>query len=146
MASEGFDEETHRSQKLIKTFKEATMTINWGPYFIVPSETLKTFSGRVLLRESFDEELLRKELIELAFPGDPVKATNPWYCRKKGTETWIKIGESSNKKENFAVPWDTTKLENGEYEVLGLMHVWVRKAGQEFVVVRQNVVDVTVQN
>jgi len=24
------------------------MSINWGPHFIVPSETLKTFSGRVL--------------------------------------------------------------------------------------------------
>jgi len=54
------------------------MSINWGPHFIVPSETLKTFSGRVLLRESFGEDLLKKELEELRFEGYPIKATNPW--------------------------------------------------------------------
>ena len=122
------------------------MAINWGPHYIVPSETLKAFSGRVLLRETFDEELLKQELEELGFPGDPIRATNPWYYRKKGIETWIKIGESWNKKENFAVPWDTTKLENGEYEVLGLMHVWVRSGEKEIIVARRNVVEVVVEN
>jgi hypothetical protein len=122
------------------------MSIDWGPHYIVPSETLKAFSGRVLLRETFDQELLKKELNELGAPGDPIKATNPWYCRKTGTETWIKIGESSDKKENFAVSWDTTKLENGEYQVLGLMHVWVKKEDQEVIVARQNIVDVVVEN
>jgi hypothetical protein len=146
LASEGFDEETRRSPNAIISFEEVAMAINWGPQYIVPSETLKSFSGRVLLRETFDEALLRKELVELGIPGDPIKATNPWYCRKKDTETWIKIGESSNKKDNFAVPWDTTKLGNGEYQVLGLMHVWVRKDDKEVVVARQNIVDVTVEN
>jgi hypothetical protein len=122
------------------------MSTDWGPHFIVPSETLKTFSGRVLLRETFDEELLKKELQELGLEGDPIKATNPWYCRKKGTETWIKIGESGQKIENYAVPWDTTKLENGEYQVLGLMHVWVKKDRGEYIVAGQNIVDVTVEN
>lgn len=122
------------------------MAINWGPHYIVPSETLKAFSGRVLLRETFDEELLKQELEELGFPGDPIRATNPWYYRKKGIETWIKIGESWDKKENFAVPWDTTKLENGEYEVLGLMHVWVKSGDQEVIVARRNVVEVVVEN
>lgn len=122
------------------------MAINWGPHYIVPSETLKAFSGRVLLRETFDEELLKQELEELGFPGDPIRATNPWYYRKKGIETWIKIGESWDKKENFAVPWDTTKLENGEYEVLGLMHVWVKSGDQEIIVARRNVVEVVVEN
>ncbi|HUT69852.1 MAG TPA: hypothetical protein VMW89_04170 [Desulfatiglandales bacterium] len=88
------------------------MSVNWGPHFIVPSETLKTFSGRVLLRETFDENLLKEESAALGLPGEPMRATNPWYCRKKGTEPWIKIGESSEKKENFAVSWDTSKLEN----------------------------------
>jgi hypothetical protein len=60
------------------------MSYNWGPYFIVPSETLKTFSGRFLLREKFDEELLNKELEDLGFSGAQIKATNPWYYRKKG--------------------------------------------------------------
>ena len=122
------------------------MTINWGPHYIVPSETLRAFSGRVLLRETFDEELLKRELEELGFPGDPIRATNPWYYRKKGMETWIKIGESSDRRENFAVPWDTTKLENGEYEVLGLMHVWVRSEDNEIIVARRNIVEVVVEN
>jgi hypothetical protein len=122
------------------------MTINWGPHYIVPSETLRAFSGRVLLRETFDEELLKRELEELGFPGDPIRATNPWYYRKKGMETWIKIGESSDRRENFAVPWDTTKLENGEYEVLGLMHVWVRSGDNEIIVARRNIVEVVVEN
>jgi hypothetical protein len=122
------------------------MSINWGPHFIVPSETLKTFSGRVLLRETFDEDLLNKELKELGFEGNPIRATNPWYCRKKGTETWIKIGESAEKKDNFSVSWNTTGLENGEYQVLGLMHVWVKKGDREIVVARENVVDVIVEN
>ena len=90
------------------------MSINWGPHFIVPSETLKTFSGRALLLEAFDEDLLKKELEELGVEGYPIRATTPWYCRKKGAETWIKIGESTEKKENFAVPWDTAKLDSGE--------------------------------
>jgi hypothetical protein len=38
------------------------MSINWGPYFIVPSQATKEFSGIVVLRENFDEELLREEL------------------------------------------------------------------------------------
>jgi len=122
------------------------MTINWGPHYIVPSETLKAFSGRVLLRETFDEELLKRELEELGFPGDPIRATNPWYYRKKGMDTWIKIGESSDRRENFAVPWDTTKLENGEYEILGLMHVWVRSGDKEIIVARRNIVEVAVEN
>jgi hypothetical protein len=122
------------------------MSINWGPHFIVPSETLKTFSGRVLLRETFDEDLLKKELEELGYEGDPIRATNPWYCRKKGAETWIKIGESAEKKDNFAVSWDTTRLENGEYQVFGLMHVWVTKDRQELIVARENIVDVVIEN
>ena len=122
------------------------MSIDWGPHFIVPSETLKTFSGRVLLRETFDQDLLKQELKELGLEGAPIRATNPWYCRKRGTETWIRIGESTAKKENFPVAWDTTKLENGEYQVLGLMHVWVKNGGQELVVARENVVDVVVAN
>jgi hypothetical protein len=122
------------------------MSTDWGPHFIVPSETLKTFSGRVLLRETFDEDLLKEELEDLGLEGYPVRATNPWYCRKKGEETWVKIGESAEKKDNFAVSWDTTKLRNGEYQVLGFMHVWVKKEGRELVAARQNIVDVVVEN
>jgi hypothetical protein len=44
------------------------------------------------------------------------------------------------------VRWDTTDLENGQYEILGLMHVFVRKNGGETAIARENVVEVTVEN
>jgi len=122
------------------------MSFDWGPHFIVPSESLKTFSGAVLLRESLNGELLQKELAALGFSGAIIKISNPWYYRKKGTDSWIKIGESDDRHENFPVSWDTSKLENGEYEVLGLMHVYVEKGKQEGVIARQSVVGVTIEN
>lgn len=122
------------------------MSINWGPYYIVPSESTRTFSGRVLLRESFDEELLKQELKELGCTGVPVRATNPWYYRKRDTESWIKIGESSDQKNHFAVAWDTTALENGQYQIQGLMHVFVKIGEKELAIARQNIIDVKVEN
>jgi len=122
------------------------MSVNWGPHFIVPSETLRAFSGKVLLRENFDEDLLKEELNELGYAGAPFSATNPWYYRKQGSDTWIKIGESADRSSDFSVQWDTLALENGAYQVLGLMHVFVKKAEEEFTVARQNIVDVTVHN
>ena len=122
------------------------MSINWGPHFIVPSEALKTYSGRVKLRETLDDDLLRKELDALGFSGAVVRISNPWYYRPKNTETWIKIGESEDKDENFPVSWDTSRLENGEYEVLGLMHVNVRRGDREQIIARHSIVEVTVEN
>ena len=121
-------------------------SFDWGPYYIVPSEVLKTYSGNVRLREKLDEELLMKELNALGLPQQVASIVNPWYCRKKDTRTWIKIGESRDKSENFPVSWDTTKLENGQYEVLGLMHVIVKGGEKETTIARQNVVEVTVEN
>lgn len=120
------------------------MSVNWGPHFIVPSESLKEFSGAVRLRERYDEGLLREELEALGFSGAIIRISNPWYFRKKGTESWIKIGESEEEKENFPVRWDTTHLEKGRYEVLGAMHVFVRKGDAELVIARHNVVEVDV--
>ena len=122
------------------------MSYNWGPRYIVPSEVLKKYSGNVLLREEFDEDLLRRELEELALTGPIVRVTNPWYYRKKNTDTWIKIGESENRQENFPVRWDTTSLQNGQYEVMGLMHVFVKKDGKQEAIARENMVEVTVEN
>jgi hypothetical protein len=119
---------------------------NWGPHYIVPSEALKTYSGAVRLREKFDEDLLHKELEELGLSGTIVRVTNPWYYRRRNTGTWIKIGESDDRQDNFPVRWDTTKLENGQYEVLGLMHVFVKKGSERRAIARQNVVEVTVEN
>jgi hypothetical protein len=122
------------------------MSINWGPHYIVPSETIRSFSGRILLRENFNEELLKKELEQLGYSGVPFRALNPWYYRKKSTETWIKIGESSDQKRDFSVPWDTTELKNGEYQILGLMHVFVKRGEEELIIARQNIMDVKVKN
>ena len=122
------------------------MSYDWGPYFIVPSVAIKEYYGHVQLRERLDEDLLAKELRELNMSGSIVKIANPWYFRKKGEDTWIKIGESEAKADNFPVSWDTTHLDNGEYEVLGLMHVFVKKGDTEHAIARQNIVDITVKN
>jgi hypothetical protein len=122
------------------------MEYNWGPHFIVPTEALKNYSGIVRLREELDEDLLTKELAELGMSGSIVRITNPWYYRKKGAETWVKIGESTNKSDNFAVTWTTRGLKNGKYEVQGLMHVFVKKDNDERAIARQSIVEVTVKN
>ena len=122
------------------------MSYDWGPHFIVPSETLKKFSGHVMLREYFDEDLLNKELEQLGIAGTVEYVANPWYYRRKGASTWIKIGESENIRENFPVSWDTATLENGQYEVLGLMHVFVKKGEEQHAIAKQNVVEVTLEN
>jgi len=122
------------------------MAFDWGPHFIVPSESLTSFSGVVRLRESLDEDLLHRELEELGISGAVVKIANPWYFRKKGAGSWIKIGESQDMEENFPVRWDTSGLENGSYEILGLMHVSILEHETEHVIARQSVVDVTVAN
>jgi len=122
------------------------MSHNWGPHYIVPTEMFDSYSGVVMLREEFDKDLLNKELEELGISGHVDRITNPWYCRKKNTDTWIKIGESGEIERNFPVNWDTTELENGQYEVMGLMHVFVKKGPKEIGIARQNVVEVTVKN
>jgi hypothetical protein len=122
------------------------MSHNWGPYFLVPSEAIKEYSGHVQLRERLDEDLLAKELRELNMSGPIVKISNPWYFRKKGEDTWIKIGESEAVSDNFPVSWDTTQLDNDDYEVLGLMHVFVKEGDTEHAIARQNIVNITVKN
>jgi small-conductance mechanosensitive channel len=122
------------------------MPYNWGPRYLVPSDVIKVYSGAMQLREELDEDLLHKELEEMGISGPVVKIENPWYYRRKGTETWIKIGESSDKAQNFPVRWDTARLKNGQYEILGLMHVFVRENGGETAIARENVVDVMVNN
>jgi hypothetical protein len=124
------------------------MAYNWGPRYIVPSEVIKTYSGSVLLREEYDKDLLYKELAELGFAGRIVKINNPWYYRKKNTDTWIYIGESQDESRYFPVRWDTANLENGRYEVMGLMHVYVEKGedSRGTGIARENIVEVTVEN
>jgi hypothetical protein len=126
--------------------RRVIMSYNWGPHYIVPSEVLKEYSGNVLLREEIEEELLSKELEALSISGPIVTITNPWYYRRKDSDTWIKIGESEDRQENFPVRWDTTRLENGQYEVMGLMHVSVKSEEGKKVIARENVVEVTIAN
>jgi len=87
-----------------------------------------------------------KELDELGISGAVVKIANPWYVRKKGSGSWIKIGESEDMEESFPVRWDTTALENGSYEILGLMHVSILDHETEHTIARQSIVDVTIDN
>jgi hypothetical protein len=122
------------------------MSYNWGPHYIVPTDVLKSYSGAVVLREEFDEDLLHKEMQALGIAGPIVTIVNPWYYRKKNTDTWVKIGESNNEQQNFPTRWDTTGMENGRYEVMGLMHVFAKKGNTEVAIARQNVVEVTVKN
>jgi hypothetical protein len=122
------------------------MSYNWGPHYLVPTEALKKYSGNVVLREEFDEDLVNKELEELGLAGPIMRVNNPWYYRKKNTDTWISIGESEDMEGKFPVRWDTTKLANGQYEILGLMHVFVKKGAEERAIARENVVEVTVEN
>lgn len=122
------------------------MSYNWGPHYIVPSDVIKSYSGAIQLREELQEDLLEKELTELGLNGPVIRIVNPWYYRKKNTETWIKIGESEDKAQNFPIRWDTSGLENGQYEILGLMHAFVKQNGGEIAIARENVVEVTVEN
>ena len=122
------------------------MSYNWGPHYIIPSEIMNKYSGSVMLREEYDEDLLNKELEVLELTGSVLRVNNPWYYRKKNDDTWIKVGESDDIQANFPVRWDTTALENGQYEILGLMHVFVKINGGEKAIARQNIVEVTVEN
>jgi hypothetical protein len=122
------------------------MSNNWGPNFIVPTAVIGKYSGIVMLRETLDRDLLASELAELGLPQQVVRITNPWYYRRLGDDTWRKIGESTDEKQNFSVTWDTTKLQNGQYEILGLMHVFVKDAVCEGTIARQNIVQITVEN
>ncbi|MFC1979031.1 hypothetical protein ACFLVP_03490 [Chloroflexota bacterium] len=101
------------------------MLYDWGPHYIVPSKVILNYSGCVSLRDKFDEELLRKQIGERRLSGSIVRISNYWFYRKKNSEIWTKIGESNDIRRNFATRWDTTYLENGQYEIIGFMQVFV---------------------
>ena len=146
------------------------MLYNWGPHYIVPTRAIKTYSGSVLLREKFDEELLRKQIDERGLSGSIARMSNSWFYRKKNSEIWTKIGESKDIRRNFPVRWDTTYLENGQYEIIGFMQAFVdsvkldevtlangeyekwykpistKKHLEKRVIGEQNIVEVTVEN
>ena len=112
----------------------------------MPTGTRRKYAGPITLRETLDKGLLAQELAELGLPRKVLKIVNPWYYRKQGAETWIKIGESSDETANFPVTWDTTKLANGAYEILGLMHVFVANGSTQAAIAREAVTPLTVEN
>jgi hypothetical protein len=99
---------------------------DWGPHYLVPSRALLNYSGCVLLREEFDETLLHKQLNERRLSGSIMRVNNLWYYRRKNSVKWTKIGESNDVLSNFAVRWDTSHLENGQYEIIGFMQAFIR--------------------
>jgi len=124
------------------------MSRNWGPHYIVPSDTSRKYSGDVLLREDLDEELLMAELAELGFKGRIDSISNPWYYRTKNDETWIMIGESHDRQRYFPVRWDTRKLPDGRYELMGMMHAFIEddEGGPGKAIARESIVEITVDN
>jgi hypothetical protein len=120
---------------------------SWGPQFLVPTISIKHYSGRVLLRETLDEAMLRKELDAMRVSGQPFAYSNGWYIRKKGTQTWMKVGESTAREHDFGMRLDTTELENGAYQVLGFMSAKVKTDDmKEIIVSRQNIADFEIRN
>jgi hypothetical protein len=119
---------------------------SWGPQFLVPTASIKKYFGRIMLRETLDDELLKKELKILHISGHPIGVTNAWYIRKKGIQTWIKLGESSYRQRDFAVCFDSKDFENGTYQILGFMSIKVKTADKEFIVSKQNIADLDIKN
>jgi len=119
---------------------------NWGTHFTASSDASRTFSGRILLKEELDEALLRHELDELGLAGPIVKIMNQWYIRRVGQDTWLQVGESDEKASSFPVQWDSATVENGDYEVLEQMNVFVKVGHQHKVVARTNTLRVAVNN
>jgi len=120
--------------------------VRWGPQFLVPTIAIKKYYGCVVLRETYDDELLKKDIEELRISGYPSGVSNAWYIRKKGSQTWIKVGESSKRQLDFAVRFDSTEFENGTYQILGFMSVKVKTEDKEIIVSRQSIADFEIKN
>jgi len=112
----------------------------------VPTIAIKKYYGCIVLRENYDDELLKKDFEALRISGYPIGVSNAWYIRKKGTQTWIKVGESSNRQLDFAVRFDSAELENGTYQILGFMSVKVKTEDKEIIVSRQSIADLEIKN
>ena len=119
---------------------------NWGPRLIVSADASRVLSGQVLLKEQVDEGLLRRDLDTMGLSGPIVKVMNHWFVRRLGQDTWLQVGASDELASNFPVRWDSTSVENGDYEVLQQMNVFVKEGSQEKVVARTNTVKVAVNN
>jgi hypothetical protein len=120
--------------------------VNWGPQFFVPTIAIKEYCGCVLFRANLNDDLLNKELEILNLGGRPTAYNISWHVRKKGTQTWIKVGESFNRVMDFGVRLDTAEYENGTYQLMGFLSVTLRTDGGDFVVSRQSIADFDIKN
>lgn len=121
-------------------------SVHWGPRFLVPTVMIKQYCGSIVLRETLDEELLKREMEALHIDGHVKGVNNVWYIRKRGKQTWIKVGESSNRLMDFAVRFDSTAFPDGDYQVLGFMSVRVHTEQGERIISRQNIADLKIRN
>lgn len=118
----------------------------WGPQFIVPTVSLKTYCGCVMLRENLDDDLLKRELQSSSIAGQPVSYNNCWYIRKRGSRGWIKVGESNDRLFDFGIRLDTAVFPNGSYQVMGFMNVKVKTDGSDLIYSAQNIADFEISN
>jgi hypothetical protein len=121
-------------------------TLNWGPQFFVPTIAIRKYCGCVLFRANLNDDLLRKELESLNLNESPTAYGIGWHIRKKGAQTWIKIGESVNKVMDFGVRLDTAEFEDGKYQILGFLSVTVYSKEKEIVVSRQSIAEFEIKN
>jgi hypothetical protein len=118
----------------------------WGTRLLVSTDDSRVLTGEVMLKEQVDEGLLRRDLDVMGLSGPIVKMMNHWFVRKLGQDTWLKIGTSGDPGSSAHVRWDSTSVENGDYEVLQEMNVFVKQGSVEKVVTRSNTVRVAVNN
>jgi hypothetical protein len=121
-------------------------TVNWGPQFFVPTIAINKYCGCVLFRANLNDDLLQNELESLNLSGGPTAYGIVWHIREKGTQTWIKIGESVNRVMDFSVRLDTAEFEDGKYQILGFLSVTVYSKGKEIVVSRQSIAEFEIKN
>ena len=122
------------------------MSINWGLHYTATSDTSRVLSGRTLFKAEIDEALLRRDLDSMGLSGPIVGIMNDRYVRRVGQDTWLQVGTSGEKDSNFPILWDSTSVENGDYEMLDQMCVVVKEGATQSTITRQNIVRVAVQN
>ncbi len=122
------------------------MSINWGLHFTATPDTSRVLSGRTLFKAEVDEALLRRELDSMGLSGPILGIINDRYIRRVGQDTWLQVGTSGEKDSNFPILWDSTSVENGDYEMLEQTYVVVKEGATQTAIARQNIVRVAVQN
>lgn len=122
------------------------MSINWGLHFTATSDASRVLSGRTLFKAEVDEALLRRDLDSMGLSGPILGIMNDRYIRRVGQDTWLQVGTSGEKDSNFPILWDSTSVENGDYEMLEQTYVVVKEGATQSAIARQNIVGVAVQN